>query len=196
MICRKVCSTAFVPPRHRADQWVPTRSVSASSSCGEVSGIERVFLRPLLRLIGELIPTLLLGIVLVAVGANVISRTVLREGFQVANELAVVCFAGVVFFGMIGAALDKQMFGVDFFVSRLPRRLQAWVTALTHLLVIAIALQVLNAAIAQVSTARFTTFLALGWPKWIVSAGLGVAMSAIILVQLLHLAELWRERHT
>lgn len=153
-------------------------------------------MRPLLRLIGELIPTLLLGIVLVAVGANVISRTVLREGFQVANELAVVCFAGVVFFGIIGAALDKQMFGVDFFVSRLPRRLQAWVTALTHLLVIAIALQVLNAAIAQVSTARFTTFLALGWPKWIVSAGLGVAMSAIILVQLLHLAELWRERHT
>jgi TRAP-type C4-dicarboxylate transport system permease small subunit len=150
----------------------------------------------LLRLIGELIPTLLLGIVLVAVGANVISRTVLREGFQVANELAVVCFAGVVFFGIIGAALGKQMFGVDFFVSRLPRRLQAWVTALTHLLVIAIALQVLNAAIAQVSTARFTTFLALGWPKWIVSAGLGVAMSAIILVQLLHLAELWRERHT
>ncbi|WP_240661639.1 TRAP transporter small permease [Nioella ostreopsis] len=150
----------------------------------------------MLRLIGELIPTLLLGIVLVAVGANVISRTVLREGFQVANELAVVCFAGVVFFGIIGAALDKQMFGVDFFVSRLPRRLQAWVTALTHLLVIAIALQVLNAAIAQVSTARFTTFLALGWPKWIVSAGLGVAMSAIILVQLLHLAELWRERHT
>lgn len=153
-------------------------------------------MRPLLRLIGELIPTLLIGIVLVAVGANVISRTVLREGFQVANELAVVCFAGVVFFGIIGAALDKQMFGVDFFVSRLPRRLQAWVTALTHLLVIAIALQVLNAAIAQVSTARFTTFLALGWPKWIVSAGLGVAMSAIILVQLLHLAELWRERHT
>lgn len=153
-------------------------------------------MRPLLRLIGELIPTLLLGIVLVAVGANVISRTVLREGFQVANELAVVCFAGVVFFGIIGAALDKQMFGVDFFVSRLPRRLQAWVTALTHLLVIAIALQVLNAAIAQVSTARFTTFLALGWPKWIVSAGLGVAMSAIILVQLLHLAELWRERRT
>ena len=150
----------------------------------------------MLRLIGELIPTLLLGIVLVAVGANVISRTVLREGFQVANELAVVCFAGVVFFGIIGAALDKQMFGVDFFVSRLPRRLQAWVTALTHLLVIAIALQVLNAAIAQVSTARFTTFLALGWPKWIVSAGLGVAMSAIILVQLLHLAELWRERRT
>lgn len=150
----------------------------------------------MLRLIGELIPTLLLGIVLVAVGANVISRTVLREGFQVANELAVVCFAGVVFFGIIGAALGKQMFGVDFFVSRLPRRLQAWVTALTHLLVIAIALQVLNAAIAQVSTARFTTFLALGWPKWIVSAGLGVAMSAIILVQLLHLAELWRERHT
>jgi len=135
-----------------------------------------------------------LGVVLVAVSANVISRTLLREGFQVANELAIVCFAGVVFFGIVGAALDKQMFGVGFFVSRLPKRLQVWATALSHLLVIAIASQVLLAAIAQVSTARFTTFLALGWPKWIVSAGLGVAMVAIIVVQLLHLATLWRER--
>lgn len=154
--------------------------------------IERA-LRYLLRLIGEVIPTLLLAVVLIAVSANVISRTVFREGFQMANELAIVCFAGVVFFGIVGAALDKQMFGVDFFVSRLPRRVQPWATALTHVLVIAIAWQVLNAAIAQVSTARFTTFLALGWPKWIVSAGLGTAMAAIIVVQVIHLAALRRE---
>jgi len=147
-----------------------------------------------LRLIGEVIPTLLLGVVLVVVSANVISRTVLREGFQVANELAVVCFSGVIFFGIVGAALDKQMFGVDYFVSRLPRRIRGGAIILAHLLVIVISVEVLRAAIAQVSTARFTTFLALGWPKWIVSAGLGGAMLAIIAVQMLHLVSLWRGR--
>lgn len=139
-----------------------------------------------------MIPTLLLGVVLVVVSANVISRAVFREGFQVANELAVVCFSGVVFFGIIGAALDKQMFGVDFFVSRLPRRVRGGATVLAQLLVIVTSIAVLQAAIAQVSTARFTTFLALGWPKWIVSVGLGAAMVAIVVVQALHLISAWR----
>lgn len=150
----------------------------------------------MLRLIGEVIPTLLLGVVLVVVSANVISRTVFREGFQLANELAVVCFAGVIFFGIVGAALDKQMFGVDFFVSRLPKKLHTGAEVLTHLLVIAISAEVLRAAIAQATTARFTTFLALGWPKWIVSAGLGTAMTAVIVVQMLQLLTLMRGRRT
>lgn len=149
----------------------------------------------LLRFIGEVIPTILLGVVLVVVSANVISRTVFREGLQQANELAIVCFAGVVFFGIVGAALDRQMFGVDYFVSRLPPKFHIAAIALGHLLVIAISFEVVRAAMAQISTARFTTFLALGWPKWIVSAGLGSAMAAIIVVQILHLATLWRERY-
>lgn len=148
----------------------------------------------MLRLFGEMIPSVLLGVVLVVVSANVISRTVFREGFQMANEFAIVCFSGVIFFGIIGAALDKQMFGVDFFVSRLPRPLRAGVTVVAHVLVIMISLAVLRAAIAQMSTARFTTFLALGWPKWIVSAGIGAAMVAIVVVQILHLLGMWQER--
>lgn len=158
-----------------------------------MSTIEPV-LRTLLRLIGEIIPTLLLAGVLIVVSANVISRTILREGFQTANELAIVCFSGVVFFGIIGAALNKQMFGVDYFISRLPRTLERPALMLSHLLVIIIASAVLHAATAQVATARFTTFLALGWPKWIVSAGLAFAMVAIIATQLLHIVILWRRR--
>lgn len=158
-----------------------------------MSAIEPL-LRALLRLIGEVIPTLLLAGVLVVVGANVISRTILREGFQTANELAILCFSGVVFFGIIGAALNKQMFGVDYFLSRLPRALERPALLLSHLLVIAISGAVLHAATAQVATARFTTFLALGWPKWIVSAGLAFAMGAIIVTQLLHIVILWRRR--
>ncbi|MFG6638036.1 TRAP transporter small permease [Sulfitobacter sp. 1A12126] len=125
---------------------------------------------------------------------DIISRTILREGFQTANELAIVCFSGVVFFGIIGAALNKQMFGVDYFISRLPRTLERPALMLSHLLVIIIASAVLHAATAQVATARFTTFLALGWPKWIVSAGLAFAMGAIIATQLLHIVILWRRR--
>ncbi len=158
-----------------------------------MSTIEPV-LRTFLRLIGEIIPTLLLAGVLIVVSANVISRTILREGFQTANELAIVCFSGVVFFGIIGAALNKQMFGVDYFISRLPRTLERPALMLSHLLVIIIASAVLHAATAQVATARFTTFLALGWPKWIVSAGLAFAMVAIIATQLLHIVILWRRR--
>ncbi|MFC6643584.1 MULTISPECIES: TRAP transporter small permease [Sulfitobacter] len=158
-----------------------------------MSAIEPL-LRALLRLIGEVIPTLLLAGVLIVVSANVISRTILREGFQTANELAIVCFSGVVFFGIIGAALNKQMFGVDYFISRLPRAFERPALLLSHLLVIAISGAVLHAATAQVATARFTTFLALGWPKWIVSAGLAFAMGAIIAAQLLHIVILWRRR--
>jgi TRAP-type C4-dicarboxylate transport system permease small subunit len=63
-----------------------------------------------------------------------------------------------------------------------------------HVLVIAIAAQVLHAAVVQVQTARFTRFVALGWPKWIVSAGLAAAMATLILVQIVQLWSLFRGR--
>jgi TRAP-type C4-dicarboxylate transport system permease small subunit len=45
-----------------------------------------------------------------------------------------------------------------------------------------------------VQTARFTRFVALGWPKWIVSAGLAAAMATLILVQIVQLWSLFRGR--
>src|SRR6056297_545974 len=78
----------------------------------------------LMRALGDALPAALLAVVLVVVGADVFARTVLHRPFQMAHELAIVAFAGVVWFGIVGTALSAEMFGVRFFVERLPRRLR------------------------------------------------------------------------
>lgn len=150
--------------------------------------MERWFDR-LLAVMSSVLPAVLLGIVLVVVTANVIARTLLGLPFYAAHDIAMICFAGVVWFGVVGAAINGQLFGVAWFVSLLPPRLRRGATLLSHVIVIAIAVAVIQAAAAQIGTARFTRFLALGWPKWIVSAGLLGAMVLLILVQL---REIWR----
>lgn|GEM_PF-1400919 len=137
-----------------------------------------------LSLIGSILPAVLLAIVLIVVTANVIARKVLGIPFHIAHDLALVSFAGVVWFGVVGAAINGQLFGVAYFVNHMPTRIQRVAHVIVHLIVILIALAVIRAAIAQIETARFTRFLALGWPKWIVSAALLAAMVMLIFVQL------------
>ena len=139
-------------------------------------------IRFLLRLLGSGLPALLLAVVLVVVSAEVFARTLLRQPLQVAHELAVVTFAFVVWFGVVGSADSRQMFGVRVVVDRLPGRARRVAEALADACVVLIAGAVLVAAVAQVQSSQFTRFLALGWPKWIVPAGLGVAMAAVVAI--------------
>ena len=132
---------------------------------------------------GSVLPALMLGLVLVVVAASVFARTVLAVPFYTAHDIALLSIAGVVWFGVIGAAVNGQLFGLGYFVGLLPPRLQSAARLLSHLIVIAIALALIHAAYSQITTARFTRFLALGWPKWIVSAGLLAAMVLLIIVQ-------------
>jgi TRAP-type C4-dicarboxylate transport system permease small subunit len=149
-----------------------------------------------LDVFGSVVPAVLLAIVLVVVTANVIARTVLAVPFYVAHDIALIAFAGVVWFGIVGTSLNGQLFGVAYFVDRLPGRVRTGVRILAHLLVILIAVAVARAAIEQIVSARFTTFLAIGWPKWIVSAGLLAAMVGIILVQVIAIIRLLRREGT
>lgn len=149
-------------------------------------------IQALLRLLGSVLPALLLAVVLVVIGAEVFARTVLRQPLQVAHELAVVLFAFVVWFGIVGTAASSQMFGVRVFVERLPQPARRIADALAQLCVLLTALAVLHAAIAQVQTSTFTRYLALGWPKWIVPAGLAVAMAAVAAIQLSRIVETLR----
>lgn len=153
------------------------------------------WLRRLVDLVGSDLPAILITIVLLVVSADVFVRTVLRESFHTAHDIAIIAFAGVVWFGIVGAALNRQLFGVRFFVDRLPARGRLIVQAATHLVVVLVSLAVLRAAMAQVSTSHFTTFLAIGWPKWIVPAGLGLAMGIVAVINLVQLLELWRGRN-
>ena len=59
------------------------------------------------------------------------------------------------------------------------------------LLTILIAAAVVRAAYAQISTARFTTFLALGWPKWIIAAFIAAGMIMILGFQLIGYGLAW-----
>ena len=145
-----------------------------------------------LDLIGSDLPAILLTIVLLVVSADVFLRTAMRVSFHEAHDIAILAFSGVVWFGVVGASLNNQLFGVRFFVDKLPRHARRYVQAATHLTIILISVAVLRAAIAQVETARFTMFLALGWPKWIVSAALAIAMVAIVVTQIIQLLELRR----
>lgn len=138
---------------------------------------------------GSMLPAVLLGIVLVVVTASVIARTILAVPFYMAHDIALLSTAGVVWFGVVGAAAQGQLFGLGYFVGLLPSTLQPLAKALAHVIVIVVALAIIHAAYAQITTARFTRYLALGWPKWIVSAGLLAAMALLILGQL---RALWR----
>lgn len=136
----------------------------------------------MLRLLGSALPAALLGIVLVVVSAEVFARTVLQRPFQSAHELSVVAFAFVVWFGIVGNAAKGQMFGVRVFVDRMPPRARRVAEAFGHVSVLLIAGAVLHSAVVQVQTSQFTRFLALGWPKWIVPAGLAVAMASVLAI--------------
>ncbi|EAR51260.1 hypothetical protein OG2516_17565 [Oceanicola granulosus HTCC2516] len=146
----------------------------------------------LLTFLGSVVPAVLLGVILMVVSADVFMRLVLRDSLHIAHDLAIVALAGVVWFGIVGTARERELFGIKVLTDRLPHRWRIAVGVAVDLLVILIAAQVLRAAVIQVETARFTRFVALGWPKWIVSAGLAAAMAALIVVQLLHLWRLFR----
>ncbi len=150
-------------------------------------------LRYILRFFGITVPAVLVGTLVLIMLADVIARNFLSMSILWSHDLAVILMAAVVWLGLSGAAMSGQMFGISLLVDRLPPRLAGGARLLADLLVMLIAAAVIRAAWAQISTARFTKFLALGWPKWIVAALLAVGMALIILERLLAIAERSRE---
>lgn len=138
----------------------------------------------ILEAIGSIVPAVLLAVVILVVTANVIARSVLGLPFHAAHDIAILAFTGVVWFGVVGAAINGQMFGVNYFVDRLPGSMPVYFQLLARAIVIFFSVAVIYSAWVQIGTARFTRFLALGWPKWIISAGLLVSMALLIVVQL------------
>ena len=142
----------------------------------------------ILEAIGSFLPVVLFAIVIVVVTANVIARSVFGLPFHAAHEIAILAFTGVVWFGLVGAAIDGQMFGVYYFVDRLPGRLPVYCRIVARVIVMACCAAIIYSAWMQIGTARFSRFLTLGWPKWIISAGLLVSMALLIVVELRSIA--------
>lgn len=149
--------------------------------------LDRIF-----EAVGSILPAILLAVVILVVTANVIARGVFNLPLHAAHDIAILAFTGVVWFGLVGAAINGQMFGVNFFVDRLPGRLPVYFQILSRLIVVLFCVAIIYSAWAQIGTARFTRFLTLGWPKWIISAGLLASMVLIAAVQLRDCVQLAR----
>lgn len=146
----------------------------------------------MLEAIGSFIPALLLAVVIIVVTANVIARNIFSMPFHAAHEIAILSFTGVVWFGLVGSAIDGQMFGVDYFIDRLPGRWPVYCRIASRAVVVMCSAAIIYSAWMQIGTARFSRFLTLGWPKWVVSAGLLVSMVLLIVVQLREIIQIYR----
>lgn len=150
-------------------------------------------LRSIIEFLGVTVPALLLAALVVIVLSDVIARNFFATSIMWAQELAVVLMAATVWLGLVGASMNGQLFGISLFVDRLPERYAPFARLLANILVLLICAQVIRAAFAQIATARFTTFLTLGWPKWIVAAFLATGMILVMAGLLLSMAEDFRK---
>jgi TRAP-type transport system small permease protein len=142
------------------------------------------------ELVGSFIPVILLALVIISVGADVVGRNVFSAPIFGASEVSVLAFVWLVWLGVIGAAKRDDLMGVRYFVDLLPPRGRRLVHATMNVLVALIAAGVIYAAIMQIRTARFTTFMSIGVPKWVMSVGLAISMAAIFVM---YLARAWSE---
>ncbi len=150
-------------------------------------------LREIVEFFAVIVPALLLAALIAIVMADVVARNFFFMSIMWAQELAIVLMAATVWLGLAGAAIQGQLFGISLFVDKLPERFYPFARLLSDLLILLIAAMVIRAAYAQISTARFTTFLALGWPKWIVAALLAAGMALVIVGRILEMAESFRK---
>lgn len=150
-------------------------------------------LRAILIFLGTTLPALLLAALVGIVMADVIARNFFATSIMWAQEMAVILLGATVWLGLSGAAMQGQLFGISLFVDRLPPRAAAIARLIADLLVMLIAAEVIRAAMAQIATARFTTFMTLGWPKWIMAALLAFGMGLVILDRLMTMAGQFRK---
>jgi TRAP-type transport system small permease protein len=142
------------------------------------------------ELVGSVIPVMLLALVIISVGADVLGRNVFSAPIFGASEVSVLAFVWLVWLGVIGAAKRDDLMGVRYFVDLLPHRSKHLVHATVNITVALIAAGVIYAAIMQIRTARFTTFMSINVPKWVLSVGLLISMAAILAM---FLGKAWNE---
>jgi TRAP-type C4-dicarboxylate transport system permease small subunit len=146
-------------------------------------------LRGLLNFFGMTLPALLLAALVAIVMADVLARNFFGMSIQWAQELAVVLLGATVWLGLSGAAMQGQLFGISLFVDRLPARAAVIAQLVADVLMLLIVARVIQAAFAQIATARFTTFLTLGWPKWIMAVLLAAGMALIFVGRIVQMVD-------
>lgn len=142
-------------------------------------------LRGVLDVFSGLLPSVLIGMLVLVVLVDVAGRNILHMSIPWAHDLTIILMSAAVWFALADVARNDQMFGVAVLTGRLPQAWQGIAAMLKDLLVILIAAETIRAAVAQITSSRFTTFLSLGWPKWIVALFLALGMAAVVLERVL-----------
>ena len=75
-------------------------------------------MRSLIRLFGVALPAVTTGAIVLVVFADVIARNFFHAPIPWAHDLAVVMMAVTVWFGLAGACMSDQMFGIATVVKR------------------------------------------------------------------------------
>lgn len=139
------------------------------------------FLRAALTLLTEVAPVFFLCVTTVIVAADVVGRTLFNRPVFAASEIALIAFVWLVWFGSVGLARQGELMAVNYFVVR-SRRYRPAIELLADVISLAILGYVLFAIYRQVTTARFTVFETTELPKWILAAGVEVALALMALV--------------
>jgi C4-dicarboxylate transporter DctQ subunit len=151
-------------------------------------------IRACLFFLGTFVPAVLVGALVLIVIADVVSRNFFATSIFWAHDLAVILLAASVWLGLLGASSSGQLVGITVIIDRLPGRWAAVAQVIADVMLMLIAAAVISSAWSQVSSARFTKFISLGWPKWIVAAMLGIGMALLIVGRVVDLVDRHRSK--
>jgi TRAP-type C4-dicarboxylate transport system permease small subunit len=133
------------------------------------------------RLIGEVIPVILIVTVTVVIAADIVARTGFRRPVLGARDIGLISFIWLVYLGIIGVARADQMMGITYFRNRMGRA-RKYADALAHLIIMGITSFVVYAAYRQIATARFVMFEQLPLPKWILAVSIVIGMAMLFVI--------------
>ena len=151
-------------------------------------------IRDCLSFLGTVVPAILVGCLVLIVIADVVARNFFAASIFWAHDVAVILLSASVWLGLLGASSSGQLVGITVITDRLPGRLAAAAQVVADVMLMLIAAAVISSAWSQVSSARFTKFLSLGWPKWIVAALLGTGMALLVVGRVVDLVDRhWRK---
>ena len=151
-------------------------------------------IRACLFFLGTFVPAVLVGALVLIVIADVVSRNFFATSIFWAHDLSVILLAASVWLGLLGASSSGQLVGITVIIDRLPGRWAAVAQVIAEVMLMLIAAAVISSAWSQVSSARFTKFISLGWPKWIVAAMLGIGMALLIAGRVVDLVDRHRSK--
>lgn len=155
-----------------------------------LSGVSLRYWNLFLKLMTEVIPVILLCLVTIVISADVVARTAFDRPVFAASEIGLISFVWLVWLGAAGVALRRDMMGINFFVEMLgPLRVPTMI--LSDVLILLICSYSAYATYQQISTARFTVFDALQWPKWILALGVFIGLLLLLVITALRVVRLF-----